>query len=90
MKIGCAEADTSAEQWAIRQLSQEEGISAPPFTPPSASIPIGMGTRQQTGPGVWLRSVAAQARAATIFVGLYTVSARKNERPASTRLEPAY
>ena len=46
--------------------------------------------KEQTGPGAWLRRLGAQVRATAAFVGLYTIPAKKHERPASTRLEPAY
>ena len=35
-------------------------------------------------------AVPHMARAATAFVGLYTIPAVKHDVPASTRLEPAY
>jgi magnesium-protoporphyrin IX monomethyl ester (oxidative) cyclase len=46
--------------------------------------------KTETGIGAWLRRTGAQARAATAFVGLYTIPAKKHAVPASTRLEPAY
>jgi len=46
--------------------------------------------KAETGAGAWLRRLGAQARAATAFVGLYTIPAKKHTVPASTRLEPAY
>ncbi|MFB9151364.1 magnesium-protoporphyrin IX monomethyl ester (oxidative) cyclase [Roseovarius ramblicola] len=46
--------------------------------------------KAETGLGARLRSLGAQARAASAFVGLYTIPARKHAVPASTRLEPAY
>ncbi|MEQ9257975.1 MAG: magnesium-protoporphyrin IX monomethyl ester (oxidative) cyclase [Roseovarius sp.] len=46
--------------------------------------------KQETGPMAALRRMGASTRAATAFVGLYMIPAKKHKVPASTRLEPAY
>jgi magnesium-protoporphyrin IX monomethyl ester (oxidative) cyclase len=40
--------------------------------------------------GNFVKRVGASARAAMAFVSLYTIPAKRNDPPASTRLEPAY
>ncbi|MFK7939230.1 MAG: magnesium-protoporphyrin IX monomethyl ester (oxidative) cyclase [Roseovarius sp.] len=43
-----------------------------------------------SGPVAFLKGVSARARAATHFVGLFTIPVKKHAVPAVTRMEPAY
>ncbi len=46
--------------------------------------------KEGRGPGALLRRLGAQARAASAFVGLYFIPAKRHKVPASPRLEPVY
>ncbi|MEQ5871673.1 magnesium-protoporphyrin IX monomethyl ester (oxidative) cyclase [Sagittula sp. NFXS13] len=46
--------------------------------------------RQSKGVGAMARRMSAQARAATAFVGLFTIPVKKHRVPDSTRMVPAY
>lgn len=45
---------------------------------------------KQSGPGAALRRMSARIRAASAFIGLYTIPARSHRVPDVTRLEPVY
>ena len=54
-----------------------------------ANVDIARG-KKQGGVSGWLTKTWGSARAAAIFVSLYTIPSVPNRAPVSTRLEPAY